>query len=266
MQRWIWTCCLGLAALAGTAPGVRAEQPLHRLATAAEARGWEAVGRLDLGSDGFCTAVLISPEIVLTAAHCLFDPGSGAPIDPAIIEFQAGLRLGESDAHRGVKRVMVHPDYGFADAARLDRVGSDLALLQLDRPIRADRVAPFRTQPRVETGQVVQVVSYGWNRALVPSREENCAILARDAAVLVLSCSVDHGSSGAPIFALHRGEVRVVSVVSARARWEGRDVSLAAVMEDQLDTLVGAFARAREREESDGRVEVRAPVDTAATR
>ena len=138
---------------------------------------------------------------------------------------------------------MIHPDYDFSDQTRLNRVGSDLALLELDRPVRLGHVRPFRTQVRVEAGQTVQVVSYGRDRADAPSRESECTILARDDEILVLSCEVEFGSSGAPVFAVYEDEIRIVSVISAKARWEGQDVSLAAVMEGELDALIGEFAR-----------------------
>ncbi len=220
-----------------------AEQELRTLATADENRGWEAVGRLNFGEEGFCTAALITSDIVLTAAHCLFDKATGGPIDPSEIEFQAGLRFGQAEAYRGVRRIVVHPDYRFDDDDRLNRVGSDLALLELDRPVRSGHVKPFRTQMRVEAGQRVQVVSYGKNRAEAPSSEDSCTILTRDDDVLVLSCSVEFGSSGSPVFAVYDDEVRIISVISAKARWEGQDVSLAAVMEGELEALVDTFAQ-----------------------
>nr|WP_281494062.1 S1 family peptidase [Jannaschia sp. S6380] len=223
-----------------------AETPLRTLGTADLNRGWEAVGRLDFGETGetgFCTAALITSEIVLTAAHCLYDQTTGDRIVAQDIQFQAGLRFGRAEAYRGVRRVVVHPEYDFADANRLGRVGTDLALLELDQPVRLGHVRPFRTQLRVEPGQTVQVVSYGKDRAEAPSREEACEILTRDNEILVLSCEVDFGSSGAPVFIAHEGETRIVSVISAMARWHGQDVSLAAVMEGEFDALIAEFAR-----------------------
>ena len=109
--------------------------------------------------------------------------------------------------------------------------------------MRLGHVRPFRTQFRVQSGQRVQVVSYAKSRADAPSREEECEILTRDDEILVLSCEVDFGSSGAPVFTSFDGEVRIVSVISAKAEWEGRPVSLAAVMEGELSALLAEFAR-----------------------
>ncbi|CTQ48590.1 trypsin-like serine peptidase [Jannaschia donghaensis] len=254
-----------LAAVTLGAPSM-AETPLESLETADANRGWEAVGRLNFGPDGFCTASLITSDVVLTAAHCLYDAATGERIDPSKIEFQPGLRNGRAEAYRGVRRIVVHPEYDFSDSTRLSRVGSDLALLELDQPVRLGHVRPFRTQVRVEAGQVVQVVSYGQDRADAPSHESACEILARDNEILVLSCEVDFGSSGAPIFIRYGDETRIISVVSAKAQWEGQDVSLAAVMEGQLDALIGEFARTPAIGAVGKRLAIDGAVDTSASR
>ena len=55
--------------------------------------------------------------------------------------------------------------------------------------------------------------------------------------VLVLSCNVDFGSSGAPIFSIQDGVARIVSVVSAKADVDGEKVALGTALEGPLAVL-----------------------------
>ncbi|MCX7889851.1 MAG: trypsin-like serine protease [Rhodobacteraceae bacterium] len=208
------------------------------LVTADETRGWEGVGRLNMGKSGFCTASLISPTFVLTAAHCLFDKTTGAAYDPGSMEFLAGWRNGRAVAYRGIRRAIPHPDYVYEGPDKMDRVAYDLAILELDQPIRLPSIKPFKTDHDPHEGDAVGVVSYALDRSEAPSLQKNCHVLERQTDVLVLSCNVNFGSSGAPIFALDGDEPRIVSVVSAKAEMGDDVVALGTAMEEPLAVLM----------------------------
>lgn len=210
---------------------------LRRLNTGDDGHAWQAVGRLDIGGTGFCTGALIAPNLVLTAAHCLYDKSTNERIDHKTVEFLAGWRNGRASAYRGIRRAVVHPDYEFSGNVSSKRVYYDLALLELDQPIRNNAVKPFGTAARPRKGDQVGVVSYAKDRAEAPSLQEVCVVLARQEGILITSCSVDFGSSGAPIFTFKEGKAHIVSVVSAKAEVDGEKVSLGTALGAPLARL-----------------------------
>jgi len=211
---------------------------LRTLITGDDSRGWEGVGRLNIAGVSMCTGALIAPDLVLTAAHCMFDKDSQEQVDPTQIEFLAGWRGGRATAYTRVKRAVVHPDYIYAVESSDIRVRNDIAVLQLSRPIRKTSVVPFATGPRPRKGASVAVVSYARDRSNSPSIEESCRVLARQSGNLILSCDVDFGSSGAPVFSINNGIPQIVSVVSAMAEVQGRKVALGMSLAEPLAVVL----------------------------
>lgn len=217
--------------------------PMRKLMSADEARRWQAVGRVNLPNDGFCTGALIAPNLVLTAAHCVFDPVTLEQLNAEDVTFAAGWRQGRASAHRKARRIVVHPTYAHQGSAEFDNVGNDIALVELDHAIRNTAIAPFErtTQPRV--GEQIQVVSYAHDRSEMPSIEETCEVLGKSMAVFVLSCSASFGASGAPIFVMEDGEPKIASVISAKATWKNREVALGTSLGTPLEELMAQLKR-----------------------
>ncbi len=211
---------------------------LRKLLTADEAKAWQGVGRINMRGAGFCTGAMIAPDLVLTAAHCMYNPRTDTLLKPSDIEFLAGWRSGRAGAQRKARRFVVHKNYAPGRDVKIDKVFNDIAIIQLELPITGNFIKAFEYFQEPHIGDDVKVVSYAQDRSEAPSIEEPCQVIATDPRALILTCNVDYGASGSPIFIMDKGVPKIASVVSAKAVVDGRKVALGASLGVPLDELL----------------------------
>jgi len=219
---------------------------LIRLTDREDLFGWEAVGRIDMAKDGYCTGVLIANDLVLTAAHCVFNPRTGKLYAPQKFTFKAGLRDGKTIKTLQGLRVVADKVYNPRFGTSQRNIRHDVALIQLNGAITSFAASPFRLHTGATKGKKVSVVSYGKGRDDALSWQRKCNVLARDNGLMAFNCNVTHGSSGAPVFAKEGNHNRILSLISSGGKVDGKTVSfgmeLPAIVKQLKKDLVNAPA------------------------
>lgn len=209
---------------------------LVRLTDRDDLFGWEAVGRVELSGTGYCTGVLIAPDQVLTAAHCVYDQNNKL-LSTDRLQFRAGLRDGVSVADRPVTQIAAHQRYNPKIRTSAQTIRYDVALLKLESPISSFEAAPFALHRGISKGSRVSVVSYGRGRDAALSWQRDCGVLGRSQGLVAFDCNITYGSSGAPVFQKENGRGRILSLVSAGAVGDGPPLAWGMELPDLVQDL-----------------------------
>jgi protease YdgD len=199
-------------------PGIGNQDPRTRIDPGSGP--WRAVGKLQANAGGMhmsCTGTLVAPDVVLTAAHCVFNLRTGQSFPPGSLHFLIGFEGGSFAAHAGVRRFVTGA--GYDHTRRRETFGSDWALLTLDAKIGTkDRILHL-SEHAPEVGSMIMIGGYSQDHALVLTADSSCRIVGRLAdgsghALLRHNCTATSGVSGAPVLVKDGGEWRVAGIVA----------------------------------------------------
>jgi protease YdgD len=221
---------LPVAAGAAKLQGIKGEVDQRVPVVAAESP-WSAVGRVNNGQGAHCSGVMIGRRLAVTAAHCLWNRRTRAPMPVSSLVFVAAWEKGRYLAAAHVAKAHIAPGWSFEAPYGPSVASHDWALLELDEPL-GDQVGWVGLGDGPAAGQPVVTVGYGQDRPHVPTAHIGCTITARRPEGLFLhDCDAVHGDSGGPVMAWREGALKLVAIhvatLSSAERVDGGAVGVA---------------------------------------
>jgi protease YdgD len=190
-----------------------------------------AIGRLDAEGDSTsCTATLVEPDVIVTAAHCLFP--TGRKLSPAELTFTPNVGAQRLPTVRVSAIIGLGIDQMDPDDPDSSPTEVDWAILRLSAPVADVPPIPVEAmdlaeiERRLKDGSVLSNLGYGTYGITISRRlhrSEGCTLIpgwrelteGTDDRLVITTCPVIKGDSGGPILLTDKAERRrLVAVVS----------------------------------------------------
>jgi uncharacterized protein (TIGR03382 family) len=179
----------------------------------------EVVALATSGGREFCTGTLVSPHVVVTAAHCVYPNINIRPTDVRVV---FGLDSADPVERIAVKEGHPHPDW------TKDKVPNDIGILVLEEPSRTatpPMLPGLLLKNSDMVGETVRMVGYGITRSEDDPgirRAGDMVIDRVDEHTIYLSpgpSATCNGDSGGPLF-LDDGEGEMFAGIHSRSDCE----------------------------------------------
>jgi hypothetical protein len=181
---------------------------------------WQAaIGELDTGMVGIhCSAVLVRPDLIATASHCLFLSTSARPTPPDWLIFNPNM--GERARFAPSRGVVVEAMGAQVRSGHIRNqdVPVDWALVQISPPVRGVHPIPVAAMSldqilsRIRSGDRLVTLGYGNGALDVQKEHDECRLLSPgelglrpDDSWMQLDCVIRIGDSGGAILLLDGG-------------------------------------------------------------
>ena len=193
---------------------------------------WQAIGKIYTAELALCTGVLITPNQVLTPAHCIWNKNTNKAIENQHLEFVTGYHRERFLAERSVKHVRHSLRYTSDQnsSVSLHGLASDWAILELVAAIKHVTPIPISAltiQELMSANQTLAVIQAGYSgdRPYILTANKRCKVTKKyhNQPLIGHDCDATKGDSGSPLLIKIKGQFQIVALHVGTGQFSNRE-------------------------------------------